>query len=119
MNLIFGYPAVYWSVRIFVMLVTASAGWMVLLMLARFFRPKHILAMVRADPPKVDEISGEFRGFKARITFGRTAALDVLEHRIAAVEMSVQRLLKAASHFGNALSGPEQEDGDADAQGAP
>lgn len=103
MNDVFGYPGVYWSARILLMVGALATAWMLLLMLARFFRPKHILAMLRADPPKVDEIAGEFRGFKARITFGRTAALDVLENRVLIVEGSLREVVRSISEIEQAL----------------
>ncbi|HET7232974.1 MAG TPA: hypothetical protein VFJ16_23395 [Longimicrobium sp.] len=112
MNHVLGYPGVYWSARIFVMLVMAITAWIVLLMLARFFRPKHILAMIRADPPKVEELGAEFRGFKAMIRFNaQAAALNVLESRMADVESAVGRLWSITEEHSRALAELSPENG--------
>ena len=52
MTYVFTYPGVYWSARLLAIVFMAGATWLTVLMLARFFRPKHVLGMLRADPPQ-------------------------------------------------------------------
>jgi hypothetical protein len=93
MSHILNYPGVYWVARILAIVVMAAITWLALLMVARFFRPRHAVAMLRADLPKVDELRGEFGGVKGAIRFNAQAsALGVLEDRIGAVEEATDRL---------------------------
>jgi hypothetical protein len=115
MSQILSYPAVYWSVRILVILASLGIAWVMLLVLARFFRPRHIGAMLRADPPKVEELAAEFKGFKARLRFNAQAtALGVLENRMEVVEISVERLWGITEEHSRGLAKLSVEEGDAD-----
>jgi hypothetical protein len=39
MSPIFSYPAVYWSARVLAIVAMLGGAWLMMLMLARFFRP--------------------------------------------------------------------------------
>jgi hypothetical protein len=93
MSHLLSYPSVYWTARLLATVSMAGVTWLLLLMMARFFRPKHILAMLRADLPKIDELRGEFGGMKGAIRFNAQAsALSVLEDRIGSVEGATDQL---------------------------
>ncbi|HET7462678.1 MAG TPA: hypothetical protein VFJ82_15595 [Longimicrobium sp.] len=106
MNQIFGYPAVVWATRFLLLLVLVVAGWILLLACARYFRPKHIRAMLGADLPKVEELGAEFHGFKAKLRFNaQAAALNVLENRMDVIETAVGRLWTITEEHSQGLTG--------------
>jgi hypothetical protein len=116
MKEIWGYPAVYWAARIILILLLTLGGWLLLLACARYFRPRHIREMLRADLPRVEEFGAEFRGFKARVRFNAQAtALNVLENRIVAIESAPGRLWVITEEHSQALTDLtlKTEDGDA------
>ena len=117
MNDLWAYPAVYWAARIVLVLLLAVAGWLLLLHCARYFRPRHIRAMLTAELPKVEEFGAEFRGFKATVRFNAQAtALNVLENRIDAVESAIGRLWTITEEHSRALTdlSLETENGNAE-----
>jgi hypothetical protein len=104
MGQVFGYPAVYWSARFLLIVGMAGTGWLLVLLLARFFRPKHIVQMFRAAPPRVHEIGGEFRGVKATVKFAAyDDALEVFEARLSLLEYSVEVLKQAGRETARAV----------------
>jgi hypothetical protein len=108
MSHIFTYPGVYWIARVMAMVVMLGGTWLIILVLARFFRPKHVVALVRADPPNVEEVGGEFGGLKARVRFNAQAsALKVLEHRIIQVEGAVGQLFAITGELNRRMDDPE------------
>lgn len=110
MSHVFNYPAVYWAARFAVILLLVVAGWLLLLACARYFRPRHIRQMLRADLPKVEELAAEFRGFKARLRFNaQAAALNVLENRMDAIETALGRLWTITEEHSRALTEPSSK----------
>ena len=108
MSDVLSFPGAYWTVRIMATVFMAGATWLAVLVLARFFRPRHIKALVLADLPKLDEIGGEFGGVKARIRFNAQAStLSSLEHRMVVIEGALERLTAATSEIGRDLYEPE------------
>jgi hypothetical protein len=97
MGQVFGYPGVYWSARFLLIVGMVGIGWLLMLLLARFFRPKHIVQMFRAAPPRVHEIGGEFRGVKATVKFAAyDDVLELLRTQVANLEQRVAKLEAAA-----------------------
>ena len=114
MSDVLSFPGAYWTVRIMATVFMAGATWLAVLVLARFFRPRHIKAMVLADPPKLDEIRGEFGGLKGAIRFNaQGSALNELENRIVAMEASMGQLWIVADDHGRALEDFLEERGNA------
>ncbi|HEX6751764.1 MAG TPA: hypothetical protein VF092_31005 [Longimicrobium sp.] len=114
MSDVLSFPGAYWAVRIMATVFMAGATWLAVLVLARFFRPKHIKALVLADPPKLDEIRGEFGGVKGAIRFNaQGSALNALENRIDGVELSLERLWRITEEHSRGLTrmGMEVSDG--------
>jgi hypothetical protein len=73
-----------------------------------------VIALIKADPPRVEEIGGEFGGIKGRIRFNaQAAALTVLENRIDANEAVIGRLWTVAEEHGRALAELKKEKGNA------
>lgn len=92
-NGILSWPGVVWTARMLLVVVFGGGTWVLLLQLARFFQPRNVLAMLRARPPKLDEVSGEFGGAKASLKFGsHDAALQGIEARVSELENRVARL---------------------------
>lgn len=105
MNDLIGYPVVYWSLRILLIVLALVSAWLFLVNTARYFRPSHVREMLRADLPKVEEFGAEFRGFKAKIRFNAQAtALNVLENRIEALESGLRRLWAITEEHSRALT---------------
>lgn len=93
MDRIFGWPGVYRTARILLIIVMGGGSCVLLLLLARFLRPRHVLALLRSDPPKLDEVGGEFAGSKASVKFaGQNTAMDSLSRRVTALEQRVDEL---------------------------
>lgn len=71
---------------------------MFLLLLARFLRPKHVWALMKASPPILDEVGGEFAGAKASVKFAAQGqALEAVQQRVAHLEKVVEDLRIAGS----------------------
>lgn len=112
MGQVFSHPAVYWVARVMAMVVMLGGTWLTMLMLARFFRPSHVVRLVMADLPKLEELSGEFGGAKGRIRFNaQAAALRELEDRIDAIEMVLNQLGQVVDGHGDALDDLMREGG--------
>ncbi|HEX8694690.1 MAG TPA: hypothetical protein VF746_19855 [Longimicrobium sp.] len=93
MDRIFGWPGVYWTARILLIIVMGGGSCVLLLLLARFLRPRHVLALLRSDPPKLDEVGGEFAGAKASVKFAaQSTAMETLSQRVIALEQRVDEL---------------------------
>ena len=62
---IFGWPLLLWTIRVGLFIVFVAAIAVFLLLVARFFRFKHIRAMVSAPLPQFKEVGGKFAGVEA------------------------------------------------------
>ncbi|HEU0052936.1 MAG TPA: hypothetical protein VFQ39_07150 [Longimicrobium sp.] len=91
MDRIFGWPLVVWMARIALVTVMGCGAWMLIVLLARYFRPKHVWALMKADLPRLTEVGGEFAGARATVKFeGQNRALDALAERVAALEAAAE-----------------------------
>lgn len=96
-NGILGWPGVVWTARMLLVVVFGGGAWVLLLQLARFFQPRNVLAMLRARPPRLNEVSGEFAGAKASLKFAaQDETLAALIKRIVAVEQAVDMIRQAS-----------------------
>jgi hypothetical protein len=96
MNEILGWPPVVWTARILLVPVMGSATWITLVLVVRFFRPRNLRKLLRAELPTLDEVGGEFAGAKANVKFtAQGKALNTLEERVATLELVVERLGRA------------------------
>ena len=110
MDRIFGWPPVYWTARILLVIVMGGGAWILFVLFARFLRPKVVWALFKSDPPMLDEVGGEFAGAKATVKFSRhDEALKSLDARVVTLEENVGKLRLAvttASAPGNAVDPP-------------
>ena len=91
MSRIFDRPALIWTVRIALVIVVSCGVYLFGLLIARFFRWKVIRAMVRADPPRVESVGGEFAGAKAEVKLAQQEASS-LDGRVAELEARIERV---------------------------
>lgn len=93
MDEIFNWPPVVWPARILLVTLMGCGAWITLVLAIRFFRPGNLMALLRAELPKLDEVGGEFAGAKASVKFGAPGkAMSSLEQRVASLEDVVEQL---------------------------
>lgn len=96
-NGILGWPGVTWTARLFIVLVLFGGGWIFALFLARFFRPRNVVGLVRSPIPRIAEVGGEFAGAEATIKFMEHGeALETVFGRLQMVERRMEELRLAA-----------------------
>jgi hypothetical protein len=60
-----------WAMRIALLVLLAGCSYVYLLLITPFFRPAHVLRLLRADLPRVLRIGAEFAGTRADVEFER------------------------------------------------
>jgi hypothetical protein len=88
MPTVFRWIPLLWTLRVSALIVLVVGVLVYLLLAARFFRWKHLKALLRADLPRVRSVGGELAGTKATIELADAAA----EERIASLAARVEAL---------------------------
>lgn len=96
MNRIFDWPPIIWTARITVLILLTGASHLLLLLIARFLRPRHVMQMLRAEIPQVKSVGGEFAGTKGEIQFVQAQEnhLATLDERVNSLAEKIAHLLK-------------------------
>lgn len=102
-----GWPPIFWMLRIGILVVLAGGVHVFVLLIAPFFRPAHVLRMLKADIPRVRSLGAEIAGTRGEVEFESDA-----EQRIAAIEERVDRVLEQIA----APFRQERADGGTDAE---
>lgn len=69
MGSVLGWPPVVWAMRIALLVLLAGCSYVYLLMIAPFFRPAHVLRMLKADIPRVRGFGVEVAGTRGEVEF--------------------------------------------------
>jgi hypothetical protein len=77
--------------RVALLVVLAGCSYVYLLLIAPFFRPAHVLRMLKADIPRVRKFGAEVAGTRGEVEF--VHARDALERS----EIAMQRFARHAS----------------------
>ena len=96
MGAVLGWPPVVWAMRIALLVLLVGCSYVYLLLIAPFFRPAHIMRLLRADLPRVLRFSAEIGG-----TRGEVELMDEGRAR----EMSEERM----QSFAHQASGASKE----------
>jgi hypothetical protein len=74
--------------RVALLVVLAGCSYVYLLLIAPFFRPAHVLRMLKADIPRVRSLGAEIAGNRGQVEFvqaeARAASERVEENDVAA-----------------------------------
>jgi hypothetical protein len=93
MDQILAWPPVIWTARILLVTIMGGSSYVLWLLMARFLRPKNVLELLKAEPPKLDEVGGEFAGAKASVKFAAQGeALKTLTRRVKLLEGQIETL---------------------------
>jgi hypothetical protein len=67
MGAVLGWLPVVWAMRIALLVLLAGCSYVYLLLIAPFFRPAHIMRLLRADLPRVLRFGAEIAGTRAEV----------------------------------------------------
>jgi hypothetical protein len=111
MERVLDWPPIFWTIRVVLLILFLGGGWVALLYLARFFRPRHILALLRSGLPAFRSVGGSLQllGQKAEVNAALDAVRDDqleaglqrladLEERVRGMADSVEYLLRKGGH---------------------
>jgi hypothetical protein len=87
MGSVLGWLPVVWAMRIALLVLLAGCSYLYLLLIAPFFRPAHVLRLLRADLPRVRRFGAEVAG-----TGGEVELAD--DERLARVEAQLEVLVQ-------------------------
>jgi hypothetical protein len=59
--------------RVALLVLLAGCSYVYLLLIARFFRPAHVLRMLKADIPRVRSLGAEIAGNRGQVEFVQSA----------------------------------------------
>ena len=62
MGAVLGWPPLVWAMRIALLVLVAGCSYVYLLLIAPFFRPAHVVRMLKADIPRVRSLGVEIAG---------------------------------------------------------
>lgn len=69
MGPVLGGPPVVWALRVALLVLLAGCSYVYLLLIAPFFRPAHVLRMLKADIPRVRRFGAEIAGTRGEVEF--------------------------------------------------
>jgi hypothetical protein len=69
MGPVLGWPPVVWAMRVALLVLLAGCSFVYLLLVAPFFRPAHVLRMLKADIPRVRKFGAEIAGTRGEVEF--------------------------------------------------
>ena len=101
MERILSWPPIFWTARIVLFIVLLGGGWTALLYLARFFRPRHMRALLAARLPILRSFSGSAQilgqKIEASATLGgvRDGQIQRLGARVTDLEARQQRTVES------------------------
>jgi hypothetical protein len=82
MGPVLGWPPLVWAMRVALLVLLAGCSYVYLLLIAPFFRPAHVLRMLKADIPRVRKFGAEIAGTRGEVEFERKEdALRARQHR--------------------------------------
>ena len=67
MGAVLGWLPVVWAMRIVLLVLLVGCSYVYLLLIAPFFRPAHIMRLLRADLPRVRRLGAEIAGNRAEV----------------------------------------------------
>ncbi len=77
---VLGWLPVVWAMRVALLVLLAGCSYVYLLLIAPFFRPAHLLRMLKADIPRVRSLGAEVAGTRGEVEFvHERAALELGE----------------------------------------
>ncbi|HEX2206595.1 MAG TPA: hypothetical protein VHG93_02875 [Longimicrobium sp.] len=106
MDRFIGWPPIFWTLRIGILIVLIGGLHVFLLLISRFFRWKTVHAMLFADPPRIDTVGGEFAGAKAELKLHRGGS----EAEVEALGQRIEELEKLMSAAASAVQQRKQSD---------
>jgi hypothetical protein len=56
------WPPIFWAMRVALLVLLVGCSYVYLLLIAPFFRPAHVLRMLKADIPRVRSLGAEVAG---------------------------------------------------------
>jgi len=71
MQPLFLWPPILWTLRVSVLILLSTSTMVFMLLIARFFRWKHLKLLLKAELPRIQSIGGEFGGTKASVQLAR------------------------------------------------
>lgn len=92
MGSVLGWPPLVWAMRVALLVLLAGCSYVYLLLIAPFFRPAHVVRMLKADIPRVRSLGAEIAGTRGEVEF--VYARDALERS----ETATQRFARHASN---------------------
>jgi hypothetical protein len=94
---VLGWPPVVWAMRVALLVLLAGCSYLYLLLIAPFFRPAHVVRMLKADIPRVRKFGAEIAGTRGEVEFERT---EDSVRRALRVKVRTTRKAKAGSGEG-------------------
>jgi hypothetical protein len=97
MSTVLGWLPLVWAMRIALLVLLAGCSYLYLLLIAPFFRPAHVLRLLRADLPRVLRIGAEIAGTRADVEFERARHdVQVAEERTRDLSREGSRISREA-----------------------
>jgi hypothetical protein len=89
--------------RIALLVLVAGCSYLYVLLIAPFFRPAHVLRMLKADIPRVRRFGAEVAGTRGEVEFVQAdpALRDKARSTERGVHRKVRRRAKHGSHDGS------------------
>jgi hypothetical protein len=86
--------------RVALLVLLAGCSYVYLLLIAPFFRPAHVLRMLKADIPRVRRFGAEVAGTRGEVEFvqGESAVRDTQNKTDRGVHRKIRRRAKHGSH---------------------
>jgi hypothetical protein len=69
MGPVLGWPPLVWAMRVALLVLLAGCSYVYLLLIAPFFRPAHVVRMLKADIPRVSKFGAEIAGTRGEVEF--------------------------------------------------
>jgi hypothetical protein len=83
MGSVLGWPPLVWTMRVALLVLLAGCSYVYLLLIAPFFRPAHVLRMLKADIPRVRKFGAEIAGTRGEVEFVQgEPAVRAKRHRV-------------------------------------
>jgi hypothetical protein len=111
---VLGWWPLLWTIRVALLIVVLAGSGVFFLLVARFFRWKHIKVMFTADLPVVRTVGGKFAGVEATAQLAAAdeatgTQLEVVNKRLDELHDFVQTLARVVAELPS--EGAEDDDG--------